>query len=680
MKPTVKLGPHISQVRGISFKPDEVTEVKFENSVPLLKANNITDDGLDDSSLIYINQHKIKPEQYIRAGDLLLAASSGSKKVIGKSVHFAKPFPGSFGAFCKVVRPKSDLYPEYLKHFFKTGYYRSSIEKAVQGANINNLRNEHLDALDITLSPLDDQKRIAHLLGKVEGLFARRKQHLQQINKLLKSVFLVMFGDPVRNEKGWAVRELGKVIKIKHGFAFKSEFFSDDGPFVLLTPGNFFEEGGFRDRGDRQKYYTGEIPQDYILDKGDLLLAMTEQAPGLLGSPLIVPKANLYLHNQRLGLVVEREPIQTRFLFHLFNQKSIRQIIHSKSTGTKVRHTSPTKLESIIVGYPPIDLQNQFAAIVEKVESLKSRYQQSLTDLEGLYGTLSQKAFKGELDLSRVPLPKQHEVQKEEAVEVADSEQDLPEEVKPTLENLNALNQSVARFKTIVENARLTNLDLPKLDILKKVAEQMAALQSPIQELKQMNAVAQEIEKAQEVLKPLKLGNMANLSKSADLARAITSALPKIDLGGLELHKEALRKTLAPFEAMRNAMAHIATPSTKLMESMVLAGETAKRLENTIPDFRTWQQQGTEEGSLEFDDDETTVKRPFTREDITAIFAEATAPLSFTSLLAKLGELESVDLSGYETIRRILFDLLEEQQITQDFDEENKLLLLMAPQ
>lgn len=252
---------------------------------------------------------------------------------------------------------------------------------------------------------LDDQKRIVHLLGKVEGLIARRKHHLQQLDDLLKSVFLEMFGDPVRNEKGWDEREIGKSIKIKHGFAFKSEFFCDEGPYILLTPGNFFEAGGFRDRGDRQKYYTGETPEEYILNAGSLLIAMTEQAPGLLGSPLIVPESNLYLHNQRLGLAVPKEPIHTRFLFHLFNQKSIRQIIHSKATGTKVRHTSPTKLESIVVGSPPIDLQNQFAAIVEKVESLKSRYRHSLADLETLYGALSQKAFKGELDLSRVVLP-----------------------------------------------------------------------------------------------------------------------------------------------------------------------------------------------------------------------------------------------------------------------------------
>jgi len=64
------------------------------------------------------------------------------------------------------------------------------------------------------------------------------------------------------------------------------------------------------------------------------------------------------------------------------------------------------ELQAIPILKPPAEFQNQFAAIVEKVEALKSRYQQSLADLETLYGALSQQAFKGELDLSRVPLPK----------------------------------------------------------------------------------------------------------------------------------------------------------------------------------------------------------------------------------------------------------------------------------
>ena len=337
-----------------------------------------------------------KINQYAFDNEAVLIAGNGDLNV--------KYYKGKFNAYQRTYviqnKDKDILFMKYLYYFMET--YMDRLRRDAIGGIIKYIKLGHLTNAEIPLPSLDDQKRIGHLLGKVEGLIARRKQHLQQLDDLLKSVFLEMFGDPVRNEKGWDEREIGESIKIKHGFAFKSEFFCDEGQYILLTPGNFFEAGGFRDRGDRQKYYTGETPEEYILNEGSLLLAMTEQAPGLLGSPLIVPESNLYLHNQRLGLAIPKEPTQTRFLFHLFNQKSIRQIIHSKATGTKVRHTSPTKLESIVVGYPPIDLQNQFAAIVRKVETLKARYQQSLADLESLYGALSQKAFKSELDLSRV--------------------------------------------------------------------------------------------------------------------------------------------------------------------------------------------------------------------------------------------------------------------------------------
>lgn len=100
---------------------------------------------------------------------------------------------------------------------------------------------------------------------------------------------------------GWKKTNLSGFINIKHGFAFKSEYFREAGNFILLTPGSFYETGGFRDQGIKTKYYDGDIPESYLLSKDELLVAMTEQAEGLLGSTLLVPKSGIYLHNQRLG-------------------------------------------------------------------------------------------------------------------------------------------------------------------------------------------------------------------------------------------------------------------------------------------------------------------------------------------------------------------------------------------
>jgi len=68
----------------------------------------------------------------------------------------------------------------------------------------------------------------------------------------------------------WSTRQLREFFNIKHGYAFKSEYFADAGEYVLLTPGNFLEEGGFRDRKDKERFYVGTIPDDYLLKQGDL--------------------------------------------------------------------------------------------------------------------------------------------------------------------------------------------------------------------------------------------------------------------------------------------------------------------------------------------------------------------------------------------------------------------------
>ena len=80
----------------------------------------------------------------------------------------------------------------------------------------------------------------------------------------------------------WRDCKLGDLLDIMHGYAFLDEYFADSGTHIVLTPGNFRDEGGFKDKGDKEKWYRGPIPDEYVLQEGDLIIAMTEQAEGLL--------------------------------------------------------------------------------------------------------------------------------------------------------------------------------------------------------------------------------------------------------------------------------------------------------------------------------------------------------------------------------------------------------------
>ena len=170
----------------------------------------------------------------------------------------------------------------------------------------------------------------------------------------------------------WDAKPLAGLAVIIHGFGFQSRYFKPHGSYRLTTPGHFYETGGFRDVGDKQKFYDGPLPDGYLLSEGDLIVAMTEQADGLLGSAALVPTGGTYLHNQRLGKIkVLSSEISISFLYCVFNSRSYRAKVRETAAGTKVKHTSPSKLLEILIPFPPTEAeQNAIAAALSDVDSL----------------------------------------------------------------------------------------------------------------------------------------------------------------------------------------------------------------------------------------------------------------------------------------------------------------------
>ena len=169
----------------------------------------------------------------------------------------------------------------------------------------------------------------------------------------------------------WAESSLGDYVRVEHGFAFKGECFSQAGKYVVLTPGNFYEVGGFRARPGKDRFYAATFPDRYLLSKGDLIVAMTEQGEGLLGSAALIPESFMYLHNQRLGLVKEKSQVaDRRFLYYLFNTDAVRQQIRNSSSGAKVRHTSPERIYGVKVRVPPRVAQQKIGVLLSAYDEL----------------------------------------------------------------------------------------------------------------------------------------------------------------------------------------------------------------------------------------------------------------------------------------------------------------------
>ncbi|CNE12180.1 restriction endonuclease subunit S [Yersinia pseudotuberculosis] len=197
--------------------------------------------------------------------------------------------------------------------------------------------------------------------------------------------------------EGWLISTLDKFIDIKHGFAFKSDYFRSEGEYILTTPGHFFEVGGFRDQGNKTKYYVGEVPKGYLLKKGDVLLAMTEQAAGLLGSAIYVPESGKYLHNQRLGLVIVRddERICKEYIYLIYNSPTTRKTIAEQASGTKVKHTSPSRLLGVKVLIPPLSEQKKIAQVLSTWDKAIATTEQLLANSQLQKKALMQQLLTG---------------------------------------------------------------------------------------------------------------------------------------------------------------------------------------------------------------------------------------------------------------------------------------------
>jgi type I restriction enzyme S subunit len=264
--------------------------------------------------------------------------------------------------------------------------------------------------LEVPFPPLDDQIRVAHLLGKVEGLIAQRKNHLQQLEDLLRSVFLEMFGDPILNPNGFPVKRLSEFyVNPKDGTkcgpfgsALKKEELVDSGVPVwnmdnIATDGQMVLP--FRMWITKEKY--DDLAAYSVLD-GDIIISRAGTVGKMCVARMNGEAAIISTNLIRLRLGSDLRPLH--FVSLMLYCKGRVGRLRTGSDGS-FTHMNTGVLDSLEFPYPPVELQDRFGAIVEKVEGIKSRYQESLTDLETLYGALSQQAFKGELNLSRVQLP-----------------------------------------------------------------------------------------------------------------------------------------------------------------------------------------------------------------------------------------------------------------------------------
>ena len=400
-----ELSKLMKQVRGVSYSKSVASLKKEEGSIPVLRAGNIQNSRIIHDDFVYIPNNGVKSVQLLKQGDILIAASSGSLSIVGKAAMILQDMNAGFGAFCKVLRPNKEIVNEnYFKFYFETPHYKNTISQLAEGANINNLKTEHFDNLEIYLPPLPTQQKIASILDAADALRQKDKALVAKYDELTQALFLDMFGDPVSNPKGWEVNNLKNIsTKIHSGNTPKggSEVYVEQGITFFRSQNVWknrivYEDVAFIDQATHDNMLKSSLKnKDILMTKTGRINTENSslgRAAMYLGQD---DKANV---NGHVYLIRLKKGVINEFVLHILTTKEYRGHIRSVCVGgIDKRQLNKDHIENFPIISPPIQSQIKFTEQLAIIEKQKAITLASLEKSEELFNSLLQKAFKGEL-------------------------------------------------------------------------------------------------------------------------------------------------------------------------------------------------------------------------------------------------------------------------------------------
>lgn len=387
---TVKLGTLITISKG---KKHTLSEIPSSQSIRMLGIDDLRNDTL-------IRMTDDKDGVLACEDDVLIAWDGANAGTIGYGKQ------GYIGSTISRLRlyDTSKFYAPFIGMFLQSNF--SYLRKTATGATIPHINRNALASIQVPVITYGDQIRIATLLSKEKNLISRRREQLKQLDELIKSVFLEMFGFHNGDVKKWIIEPLSTCTEIVSGVTKGKKYNGNklrDIPYMRVAN----VKDGYLNLSEIKTIEVTEAEiHKYKLISGDLLL--TEGGdPDKLGRGAVWScEIDECIHQNHIFRVrAIGNSVNPVFLSALMASKYGKSYFFKAAKQTTgIASINSTQLKAFPLIKPPIDLQNRFATIVTKIESLNAHYTKSFSNLEALYGTLSKIAFKGELDLSRVPV------------------------------------------------------------------------------------------------------------------------------------------------------------------------------------------------------------------------------------------------------------------------------------
>lgn len=303
-----------------------------------------------------------------------------------------------------VLRCSESMLPEYLFYFIRQKSFRRYAESFFSGsAGQQRVPNDFFKRAKIPLPPLAEQKQIVAILQEADALRRKKKEILEKSNRLASALFLEMFGDPVRNEKGWDVKKLEEFGKIITGNTpprenpknyndnyiewIKTDNINNDNIFIAKAKEYLSKEGALIGR---------------VLEPGAVLVTCIAGSLNSIGSVAITDRKVAF--NQQINAIQPFENVNSLYILSLIKLSKTSIQSHAKNALKNI--ISKSVFSNIKFILPPLHLQNDFAKKVEAIEDTTKQIESSLQKMEKLYDSLLQKAFTGNLWFDKLTMTK----------------------------------------------------------------------------------------------------------------------------------------------------------------------------------------------------------------------------------------------------------------------------------
>ena len=387
-----RVGDIATQIRGVTFSKGDSRDSPCEGYLPVVRANNIKDDGLDLSEFVYVPVSKIRDNQRLRSNDVVVSSSSGSLSSVGKAAYVANSMDVAWGAFLKVLRPGGQVDGKYFSHFFRTDSYRRNVSALAAGVNINNLKKEHLDNLQMRLPPLGEQRRISGILDQADAIRTKRRASLALLDELTQSVFLDLSvsSEPQKMRFGDLVQNFRNGLSPSNSGEFGAQVLT----LGAITHGRF-------DPTSRRAAMFDRIPEENVrVRKQDFLVCRGNGNIDLVGQG-VFPQSDddqVVFPDTMIACRLDADKIRPPYLAALWGQRVVRQQIEVGARTTNGTFKINQKiLGDVSLPIPPLAVQQEFAARVEKINAQRALVERALEKDEELFASLQSRAFSGEL-------------------------------------------------------------------------------------------------------------------------------------------------------------------------------------------------------------------------------------------------------------------------------------------